>query len=112
MFKRGQVYYVDLTDAKGAEQGKLRPCIVVSNNMGSKYAPILTVVPVTSKTKKPLPTHVTIINEEAGLAKGGTILCEQIRTIDKKRVGSYMGELHPDTVAVMNSAIKIALAVD
>ena len=44
-----------------------------------------------------------------GLAKDSVILLEQIRTIDKKRLMSRIGELPPATMSRVNKAILISL---
>lgn len=112
MFVRGDIYFCDLSPVVGSEQGGVRPCVVIQNNVGSKYAPTLIVAPVTSRSKKPLPTHVVVSKEETDLAREGTILCEQIRTIDKRRVQGYIGSCSQATIEAINVAIKISLALD
>lgn len=42
--KRGDIYYVYPDNYIGSEQGGGRPAIVVSNDMGNRYAPIVSVV--------------------------------------------------------------------
>ena len=62
MCKRGDVYFVDLGDNIGSsKQSGLRPAVVVSNNKANRHSPVVTVVPMTTKTRKTfLPTHVLI----------------------------------------------------
>ena len=109
MYKRGDIFYCDLSPVIGSEQGGLRPCVIIQNDVGSKHAPTLIVAPLTSRFKKPLPTHVTIAAGEANLKCGGTILCEQIRTIDKRRVKSYVGTVSDPVIEAINVALKISL---
>ena len=58
-------------------QSGTRPWLVVSNDKCNQASPTVTVVPLTTQNKTPLPTHVAF--HQAG--KDQTILCEQIRTI-------------------------------
>ena len=37
--KRGQIWYCDLSPVVGSEQGGLRPCLVIQNDIGNKYSP-------------------------------------------------------------------------
>ena len=112
MYKRGDVFYCDLSPVIGSEQGGLRPCVIIQNNIGNKHAPTLIIAPMTSALKKPLPTHVVVNEGEANLQKGGTILCEQIRTIDKRRARSYVGTLSDEVMLAVNVAVKVSLALD
>lgn len=104
--KRGQVYYADLSPVVGSEQGGLRPVLVVSNDMGNKHSPAITVCPLTTQVKKPLPTHITLTYSKMC---GSTVLCEQIRTIDKTRLRGYFGELTASQMARVNKALQIQL---
>ena len=106
--KRGQIYYADLSPAKGSEQGGVRPVIVVSNNIGNKHAPTITICPITSQVKNSLPTHTYIATKEN---ISGTIICEQIRTIDKSRLRKLCDIATAEDMRRLDKAIKIALAI-
>ncbi|TVY09917.1 type II toxin-antitoxin system PemK/MazF family toxin [Paenibacillus cremeus] len=79
--KRGDIVLCDLTFAVGAEQKGLRPCLVVSNDIGNRFSPVVGICPITSKVKKMLPTHVNLNLKESSIA-----LLEQCRFVDKGRV--------------------------
>jgi mRNA interferase MazF len=107
---RGEIYYADLSPAFGSEQGGIRPVVIVQNNTGNKHAPTTIVAPITSQIgKKPLPTH--ILFNGCGMPKDSVILLEQIRTIDKGRLRQRMGQLPPEKIEVLDSAIKISLGL-
>ena len=61
-FKRGLIVDVNLNPTKGSETGKIRPCIIVTNNIYNSRVPILKVVPVTewSIKKAQIRTNVEI----------------------------------------------------
>lgn len=77
--KRGEIIYCDLGSTVGSVQSGIRPCVVVSNDKGNLHSNIYTVVPLTSRHKTYLPTHV-------GLSSGSTALCEQTTTISEKQI--------------------------
>ena len=107
--KRGELYYADLSPVVGSEQGGVRPVLVVQNDTGNKYSPTVIAAAVTSKINKArLPTHIELPSA-FGLAKDSVILLEQIRTIDKKRLMSRIGQLSPATMSRVNRAILISL---
>ena len=107
--RRGEIYYADLSPVVGSEQGGLRPVLVIQNDVGNKYAPTTIITPITScLTKKPLPTHLPI--SVGGLPKDSVALCEQLRTIDKSRLKSKLGEL--GECPALNKALRVSLALD
>lgn len=107
---RGELYYADLSPVRGSEQGGLRPVVIISNDIGNKHAPTVTVAPITSRTtKKPLPTHIAFCG--CGLSKDSVMLMEQIRTIDKSRLKQKMGSLPPEKIEAVDMAIKVSLGL-
>ncbi len=107
--KRGELYYADLSPVVGSEQGGIRPVLVVQNDTGNKYSPTVIAAAVTSKIHKArLPTHIEL-PQAFGLQKDSVILLEQIRTIDKRRLMSRIGELSAATMSKVNRAILISL---
>lgn len=104
---RGQIYYADLSPVVGSEQGGLRPVLIIQNDIGNTHSPTVIVAAITSvQTKAKLPTHV-----ECPLFKDSTILMEQIRTIDKRRLKNLIATLDESTMAKVNKALKISLAL-
>ncbi len=107
---RGEVYYADLSPVIGCEQGGLRPVLIIQNDVGNKHSPTTIIAPITSRfTKKPLPTHVPLSN--CGLAKDSIALCEQLRTIDKRRLKGKLGSMDEKDKAALNRAIEISLGL-
>jgi mRNA interferase MazF len=50
--ERGMVITVNLDPTQGSETGKIRPCVIVTNNIYNARVPILQVVPITSWNEK------------------------------------------------------------
>ena len=113
VYKRGEIYYADLSPVLGSEQGGVRPVLIIQNDVGNKYSPTVIVCAVTSKiTKAKLPTHVEIHAGQYGLAKDSVILLEQIRTLDKRRLKERIGELSENTMTRVDKAILISLGFE
>ena len=110
--KRGCIIMVDLPLGNGSVQGGTRPAVVISNDRGNKFSPVLIVVPLTSRTKKLLPTHHTIepsmIN---GLTKTSVALAEQIITIGKDMVRNIVGTLEEIDINFINRKVMTSLAL-
>lgn len=109
VFHRGEIYQIFPEEYEtGSEQHSGRPAIIVSNEANNKYAPTLEIVYLTTKEKKPLPTHVSI---EATVFRS-IALCEQVCTIDKTRVGSYVDKLSKYEIEDVDAAIIISLGLE
>lgn len=110
--KRGSILMVDLPLSNGSVQGGVRPVVVVSNNKGNKFSPVLVVVPLTSKTKKVMPTHYTVSpSSKNGLSARSTALCEQILTVGKDTIKGFIGTLEAMDMGQINTKIKTSLAL-
>ncbi|MCI9136440.1 MAG: hypothetical protein HFH48_02585 [Lachnospiraceae bacterium] len=110
--KRGQVYYADLRPVVGSEQGGIRPCLIIQNDMGNTHSPTVIVVPMTTQNKANIPTHIAVSPEDYCLDINTTILLEQLRTIDKSRLRDFVGRLSDSTMQKVDEALRISLALD
>ncbi len=112
MIKRGELYYADLSPVIGSEQGGVRPVLVVQNDVGNKHSPTVIAAAVTSKlTKAKLPTHIELSAVSYGLLRDSVVLLEQIRTLDKRRLKTRIGELDKSVMEKVNVALAISLGV-
>lgn len=110
MIRRGDVYYADLSPVVGSEQGGVRPVVVVQNDKGNRYSKTIIVAPISKKmSKPPIPTHV--IFSDDSLSYVSMILCEQLRTIDMKRLGQWICTLDEKTLEKINRAIRVSLSI-
>ena len=108
--ERGDIYFADLSPVIGSEQGGLRPVLVVQNNVGNKYSPTIIVSAITSKlTKAKIPTHVELSSIDYNLPKDSVVLLEQIRTIDKRRLGEKVCSVDYKKMKEIDKAILVSL---
>ena len=106
--KRGMVVIVNLPiQTENSIQGGERPCVIVSNNMGNRYSPNVTIIPLTSRSKKDLPTHVVIKSYNNSIALG-----EQITTIPKTWIVSLKGRVLPSELKLIDRIIEIAVGIE
>ena len=108
--KRGSVYYIDASSKENVcgEQNGIRPAVVISNDIGNSFAPVVTVAFLTTKCKKYIPTHVTT----NATGRKSTILCEQIKTVSKEKLLSYICNLPDKDLKKVDRAISISLGID
>lgn len=113
IIKRGDVLLVDFEPVKGSEQGGKRPALVIQNDSGNNFSPTTIVAPITSKKfTRDFPTNVNLKQEVPNLKYGSTVLLNQIKTIDKSRIGKVISFLPDETMRKVNLAIKVSLGLD
>ena len=112
VIRKGDIYYADLSPVVGSEQVGIRPVLVVQNDIGNRYSPTIIIAAITSQINKAkLPTHVEIKGDDYGLSKDSVLLLEQIRTIDKKRLGEKIGHVEDDIIEKVDDALRISLGL-
>ena len=111
-YLRGDMYYADLGRGIGSEQEGYRPVLILQNNTGNKYSPTVIVAAISSKVdaKAKLPTHY-LLQAENGLGLPSLVLLEQLRTIDKKRLGAYIGHLEEKHIRKINHALAVSVGL-
>lgn len=105
---RGEIYWVNLDPTIGSEVKKTRPAVIVSNNIQNKISKRVIVIPITSQIKIIYPFEAKIIVA----AKEAKALSDQIRTIDKLRLGKRIGKLDKFELIDIEKAIKLTLSLD
>ncbi len=107
--RRGHIFWANLDPTIGVEIKKLRPVIIMSNNVINQRSRLVIVVPITTNIKHFSPSHVLIPKGESGLAKTSKALAEQIRAIDKQRLVNYAGNVSPRVLKLVEQAIQNSL---
>lgn len=112
IYRRGDIYLVDLGSHYGSEQGGCRPVLLIQNNVGNYYGPTLIVAPITSRFAKKAnqPTHFSLVGVD-NLTNPSMVLAEQILTIDKSRVIKYLGKASDEQMKRIDEAIMVSLGL-
>ena len=79
-----------------------------SSDLGNQHNPTVLISPIKSKVTKKvdIPTHCKITADF--LDKEAMVLLEQIRNIDKQRLGNYLGRATLQQMNSFGKAIKIS----
>ena len=121
---RGTIIDVNLDPTLGSETGKIRPAIIVTNNVYNEKVPVIQVVPITgwSEKKASILTNVVIDpNFDNGLTKKSVCRrqryasadCLQTRPIDKKkRIIKIRGVLTDEIIIKIDRALKIVFQLE
>ena len=104
--KRGDIYYIAPTGVRsGSEQRGYRPAVILSNNANNLFSPVIEIVYLTKQEKHEIPTHVPISSS----IYYSTALCEQIMTVDKKRLNNYIGHCTKEELEAIDDACMVSL---
>ena len=114
MARRGEIYHVDWwSPDRGAEQAGVRPALIIQNDVGNQFSPTTIVAAITSQPRRRrYPFHVGFTAEESGLRLDGTVLCEQVQTIDQSRLGQMAGALPPPRMVEVDAALHRSLGLE
>src|SRR5438309_2083844 len=106
--RRGEIWDVNWSPGRGAEQQGTRPALIIQNDRGNASSSYpLTIVASMSRTERELPLHVRIIpSAENGLTDNTDVKCEQVMTIEKSRLIRRRGYINADELARVDMALK------
>ena len=107
---------VNLDPTLGSETGKVRPCIIVTNNQYNQRVPVIQVVPITNWTERKarIKTNIAILPSSLNqLSKKSIADCLQTRPIDyKRRWVNDRGQLEKELMEQIDLALKIVFALN
>lgn len=101
--KRGEIYFLSIPTGTttGYEIMYSRPAIVVSCDNLASSGNTVTVIPCSSSQRSKLRCHVDI----SSTGRDCRALVEQITTVDKERLGRYLGNVTPDELGRIDAAL-------
>jgi mRNA-degrading endonuclease toxin of MazEF toxin-antitoxin module len=107
-FKRGEIYYIARTLTTGSEIATGRPAIIVSNSEINRHMNTVEVVYLRTRPREIFSSHVVI--KSSGVLS--TAICEQISTVDIKRIKNKVGECTPEEMEKIDIALLSSLGLD
>jgi len=109
--RRGEIWDVNWSPGRGAEQKGTRPALIIQNDRGNlSLSYPLTIVASMSRTERELPLHIRIApTEENGLTDYTDVKCEQVMTIEKSRLIRRRGSISSEELAKVDVALRLSL---
>lgn len=104
--KRGDIFWVDFDPAQATEIQKTRPAVVFSHDLLNENYTRIVVAPITSNIKKVYPFEY-LIKDHSQVQ--GKIMLDQIRSIDKSRLGQKICSLPIHEVQEAEKVLKFVL---
>jgi len=112
MIRRGEIYWVNLDPTVGSEIKKTRPGLVVSNDLNNLHGQTVTVLPVTSNMTKVHPFEVLLPARLCGLKEDSKAKADQVRTVDKRRLGKLVGFAPAEVMKEADAALRLHLDLE
>lgn len=112
MAVRGEVVWVSLPRAVGAEQEKRRPAVIISNNAANEAAVryqrgVVTIVPLSSARPFALPFQVELRQSSTGLPRDAVAQIEQVRAVDISRIESTGNLIDESDLRAIGAALAL-----
>src|SRR5258705_13170220 len=113
--RRGDIVTVNLDPARGSEATKIRPAVVVSNDVANAAAArlgrgVITVVPVSSNIARIYPFQVLLLASQTGLAQDSKAKAEQVRSVAVERIGTRMARLPAAVKRELGDTLRVTLS--
>lgn len=109
IYRRGEIWWVDLTPVVGSEIDKQRPCLILQNDLGNQKSPTTIVAPFVRGSK----TYPYVVNvkptPQNKLDGERCIHLGQMRSVDHQRIKNQLGVLEDDYWEAIEKAVSIEL---
>jgi len=104
---RGEAWWIDFNPSVGGETKKIRPAIIISNDVSNKVLNRVQVIPTTSNTGKCFPCEA-YVEIDGQISKA---MADQIATVSKLRLKSRIGLISKQNMLDIERAIKLQLGM-
>jgi mRNA interferase MazF len=111
--RRGDLYLCSFDPTIGHGIRKIRPALVIQNDIGNRFSPLTIVAAVTSAVSPVLyPVEVVVEPDSVnGLDVRSAIRLDRIRAMDRQRLLRRLGTVDQSTMARVDEALKISLGL-
>lgn len=107
--RKGDIFYANLNPIIGSEQDGIRPVLVIQNNVGNTHSSTTIIAVITTQNKPYIPTHVRLSYYPR--LENSTVLLEQIRTIDEKRLMNFVTHITESDLKKIETAILTSFGI-
>lgn len=105
---KGNIFWVDFDPARGTETQKVRPALVCSHDILNQNSSRIFVAPITSNLKKIYSFEYALTAHD--FVKGKVML-DQMKSVDKSRLGKKMGSILFKEMNEIDTIIKFILGM-
>lgn len=105
--RRGEIWWVDFEPSIGGEIRKVRPAIIVSNDVANRVMNRIQVVPLTSLVSRAGPAEALVATAQGPRR----CMADQVTTLSKRRLRDRIGAVLASDVDAVEHAIGVRLAL-
>ncbi len=111
--RRGEVYYLDFSPAKGSEMRGPHPALIIQNDVGNHASRLTIVAAITSNLKAArLPVCVQVSPTDSGLPRESVVNLGHIYTVDKSRLRQLVGCLPNGLIEQVDKALMVSVGIE
>ncbi|SLM29867.1 Transcriptional modulator of MazE/toxin, MazF [Desulfamplus magnetovallimortis] len=109
-YQRGQIWLVNFDPSIGHEYRKIRPALIIQQDIYISSSGLLTVIPISSKIEKLTELDLLLEKDESNrLMKNSLLKTKQISSFDKKRFIKFIGTVEAKIMEAVDQNIGIFL---
>jgi mRNA interferase MazF len=110
---RGDIWWADLPDPVASDPGGTRPVLIVQANAfnRSRISTVLVVVITTNERMADAPGNVRLPARETGLREPSVANVSQIVTADRTFLRQRIGRVRSETMARVESGLRLILGL-
>lgn len=112
---RGQIWLVDFNRKNEKEINKIRPSLVVSNDIQNEFDEQIIMAPFTTDEIEEVADYEVFFKntKENGLDKPSKVLLQRVRGVEKElRLIDYLGTADKETMKEVKEGLKIVLDLE
>jgi len=94
---RGEIRWADLNPVRGHEQGRMRPVVIISQDVFNERSGTVIAMAVTSQPQR-AGFPLTFELESSNLPKRSWVKISQVRTLSVERIGEALDVVSPEQV--------------
>jgi mRNA interferase MazF len=105
---------IDLATPAAKSIRHTRLGLVLQNDVGNSHSPITIVAAIVGRdrVKALSEVHVAVPANDAGLTENSVILCDQISSVEQRRIDRVIGKLDSDLMQDVDAALRTSLGLD
>lgn len=114
-FCRGDVVLVSFPYVTEPTRTKVRPAVIIQNNVGNRFSPNLIVAAISSQLpRREYPTNLIVRQDSSeaegtGLGRDLVVQAEVILTVPKASVVKRLGQFNDVTMRAIDQCVKVSL---
>jgi mRNA interferase MazF len=102
---RGEIRWADLNPARGHEQARTRPVVILSHDVFNERSGTVIAMAITSQAQR-AGFPLTLELESGNLSKQSWVKISQIRTLSVKRIGDVIDTLPVETLSQLINGLS------